>query len=69
MNCCRTDIPDNKNATWEQIINKTAPEYVPEPIESEIDELIEKTLNKNFVILIHIYRMINLILYIIIKLQ
>lgn len=48
MNCCRTDIPDNKNATWEQIINKTAPEYVPEPIESEIDELIRKDLKQKF---------------------
>jgi hypothetical protein len=48
MNCCRTDIPDNKNATWDQILNNSAPSYEPEPIESEVDELVRKELKSKF---------------------
>ena len=48
MNCCRTDIPDNRNATWDQIMNNTAPPYEPEPIESEVDELVRQELKSKF---------------------
>lgn len=48
MNCCRTDLRDNQNATWDQMLSDNPPEYQPEPIEQEIDELVRTDLKKEF---------------------
>ena len=49
LTCCKTDIRENRDITWEKLIkNDTLGEYKPEPIEAEIKELLTKKIKNKF---------------------
>jgi len=49
LTCCKTDIRENRNITWEELLkNDTLGEYKPEPIESEVKELLKKKIKNKF---------------------